>query len=196
MGNDTGSNRLSLYPAYIANLLLSPNYAGWGEVFPCLTAGGVVQRQSLVVQIQLLDQEMEPLSDWILEDALIDPNGAQPGGIRLSGQKCEITYILLRRQVIHCYVCPKKRTVLSIYFRLCKVLLMLNTRRYIMTTINVKIFIHQYSVFHATTIDRFVHVTWFVYIRRICLWVLHTRSRFRSNCNFLIAEVQNTEMQY
>lgn len=82
--NDTGSSFLSLDPYDLLALGHIPYYAGNLGLTDLLTANGTVQRPIVMVEMQLLDVDGNPVSDWFVEHAVRAPLFA--GTERLSGQ--------------------------------------------------------------------------------------------------------------
>lgn len=83
MLNDTGSNILTVFDSDLVALSIPQTYMGFGANVPITTAGGLVKRQQITVEIQLLDSQGNALSDWILKKGIVTP--AATGVCRLSG---------------------------------------------------------------------------------------------------------------
>ncbi|KAM5457435.1 hypothetical protein MaudCBS49596_000630 [Microsporum audouinii] len=69
MLNDTGSNMLTVFDTDLIALAIPPTYGGFSSYVSMSTAGGQVQRQHIVVEVQLLDSQGNP--DWVLEHGIV-----------------------------------------------------------------------------------------------------------------------------
>jgi hypothetical protein len=82
--NDTGSDILSLFDTdmpYLGNL---QGYGGWiGNVAINYANGTTNVYPKLLVEVQLVRNDNSPWSDWIVEEAIVQP--MRPGVMRLSG---------------------------------------------------------------------------------------------------------------
>jgi hypothetical protein len=82
--NDTGSDILTLFDVdlqYLGNL---QEYTGWGGFMPIVNASGTHDfLRTVVVQVRLVTNEIEPWTDWLDEEAIVRTIG--PGMLRLSG---------------------------------------------------------------------------------------------------------------
>jgi len=82
--NDTGSDKLLLLDSDIDELGSLQQYTGLGPQIQVTFANGTQQFfRSIFVQVQLVDNENLPWSDWIEEHAIIMQDG--PTVVRLSG---------------------------------------------------------------------------------------------------------------
>ncbi|KAI9763427.1 MAG: hypothetical protein M1840_000508 [Geoglossum simile] len=82
--NDTGSDVLTIFDADIPLLGNSDGYAGWvGPVAISDASGAVGFFPKIRVEVQMVDDNNLPWSDWILEDAIVRP--VTVGVPRLSG---------------------------------------------------------------------------------------------------------------
>ncbi|EFE36018.1 uncharacterized protein ARB_04955 [Trichophyton benhamiae CBS 112371] len=84
MLNDTGSDALTVFDTDLIALGIAPTYLGFGPQTQAMTANGIVLRQVVYVEIQLLDSQRNPISDWILEESVVVPSAE--GNTRLSGR--------------------------------------------------------------------------------------------------------------
>ncbi|KAM5441464.1 hypothetical protein MferCBS31731_003535 [Microsporum ferrugineum] len=112
MLNDTGSNMLTVFDTDLIALAIPPTYAGFGSYVSMSTAGGQVQRQHIVVEVQLLDSQGNPVSDWILEHGIVTP--ATLGTSRLSGDGMrQHLYFATAPGNTHLYVAEKKNGIVQ-----------------------------------------------------------------------------------
>ncbi|EZF16671.1 LOW QUALITY PROTEIN: hypothetical protein H112_05666 [Trichophyton rubrum D6] len=82
MLNDTGSDALTVFDTDL--IAHRSNVPGFWASNSSLTANGIVLRQVIYVEIQLLDSQRNPISDWILEESVVVPSAE--GNTRLSGR--------------------------------------------------------------------------------------------------------------
>ncbi|KAM5477076.1 hypothetical protein MauCBS54593_000347 [Microsporum audouinii] len=61
MLNDTRSNMLTVFDTDLIALAIPPTYGGFGSYVSMSTAGGQVQRQLIMVEVQLLDSQGNPV---------------------------------------------------------------------------------------------------------------------------------------
>jgi hypothetical protein len=86
IANDTGSDAQTIFSSDLINLNYNPNtYQGRGPYAQVVTANGVVARERIVIEMQLVGADGTIASPWFSEWALITP--IQPGVLqyRLSG---------------------------------------------------------------------------------------------------------------
>ncbi|OJD26154.1 hypothetical protein ACJ73_02464 [Blastomyces percursus] len=83
MLNDTGSNTMTVFDTDLTALAIPPTYRGLGPEVPITTAGGTVTRKQIIIEVQLVDFQGNPVSEWIREGGIVAP--ADPGASRLSG---------------------------------------------------------------------------------------------------------------
>ncbi|OAT00265.1 uncharacterized protein BDCG_16552 [Blastomyces dermatitidis ER-3] len=83
MLNDTGSDVLTVFDTDLTALAIPPTYEGFGTYVSVSTPNGIIIRQQVIVDIQLLDSQGNPVSDWIREEGVITPAALGVG--RLSG---------------------------------------------------------------------------------------------------------------
>ncbi|KAK2812777.1 hypothetical protein FQN50_001106 [Emmonsiellopsis sp. PD_5] len=83
MLNDTGSTAHTIFDTDVIALGIPANYAGYGPLVQLATANGPVYRRYIAIQIQLLDPNGIPASDWMDEDGVVTP--LTPGAVALSG---------------------------------------------------------------------------------------------------------------
>ncbi|KGY15551.1 hypothetical protein PABG_11544 [Paracoccidioides brasiliensis Pb03] len=112
MLNDTGSNTLTVFDTDLAALAIPLTYMGFGARVPIITAGGMVRRQQITVEIQLLDSQGNAVSDWILEEGIVTPAAAGVG--RLSGDGIrQSLYFATAPGNQHLYVAEKKNGIIE-----------------------------------------------------------------------------------
>ncbi|KAM5436677.1 hypothetical protein McanMca71_001793 [Microsporum canis] len=112
MLNDTGSNMLTVFDTDLIALAIPPTYGGFGSYVSMSTAGGQVQRQHIVVEVQLLDSQGNPVSDWVLEHGIVTP--ASLGTARLSGDGMrQYLYFATAPGNAHLYVAEKKNGIVQ-----------------------------------------------------------------------------------
>ncbi|EGD94045.1 hypothetical protein TESG_01573 [Trichophyton tonsurans CBS 112818] len=63
MLNDTGSSLLTVFDTDLVALGIPSTYGGYGPQIPISTTAGVVLRQNIAVEMQLLDSHGDPMSD-------------------------------------------------------------------------------------------------------------------------------------
>jgi len=81
--NDTGSNAQTIFRADLHNLLYNPQtYQGYRGVVRVTTAGGVVLREQIEIEMQVLKADGTGVSPWFREIGLVAPQALQ---FRLSG---------------------------------------------------------------------------------------------------------------
>lgn len=87
IGNDTGSDLQTLYPAELRILRFDPQrYQGFVGRTLIDTANGTVMRDLVLVEIMALKEDgVTSLTDWLLEKAVIMPEEFRVGSQRLSG---------------------------------------------------------------------------------------------------------------
>jgi hypothetical protein len=114
--NDTGSNTMSLFdsdltPMGIQRVNAGPNpYGAWSTPVPILTANGIVQRESLTIEIQLRRADTTAASRWIREVAIIVPQQVN----RLSGGRIRNHfYFATAPGNQHLYVAEKKNGIIA-----------------------------------------------------------------------------------
>lgn len=114
--NDTGSNMMSLFDSDLIAMGIQrvnsgPNpYLAWGIPMPILTANGIVNRDSLTIQIQLQKQDTTAASEWIREGAVVVPQQ----GNRLSGGEIRNNfYFATAPGNQHLFVAEKKNGIIS-----------------------------------------------------------------------------------
>jgi len=82
--NDTRSDILSLFDTDMLHLGNLQGYAGFvGNVAIRFANGAINIYPKILVEIQLVRNDDSPWSDWIVEDAMVQP--LRPGVSRLSG---------------------------------------------------------------------------------------------------------------
>ncbi|WEW56265.1 hypothetical protein PRK78_001707 [Emydomyces testavorans] len=112
MLNDTGSNTMTIFDTDLTALSIPPTYRGFGVNIPVATAVGIVLRQQISVEIQMLDSKGDPVSDWILERAIVTP--AATGAARLSGDGIrQRLYFATAPGNQHLYVAEKKNGIVE-----------------------------------------------------------------------------------
>jgi len=86
IANDTGSNLQTIFDTDLANLNCNINAYPVG-LNPVFTAGGIVQRRMILIQMQILQANGDEVSPWFEEKAVITP--VLPGATqcRLSGNE-------------------------------------------------------------------------------------------------------------
>jgi hypothetical protein len=86
--NDTGSNVVNLFPSDLVQLNYNQQTYG-GQLGPrsTLTGNGIVQRQHLLIEMQILKADGTIVSPWFVEHAVVMPPPTQLGALpfRLSG---------------------------------------------------------------------------------------------------------------
>ena len=87
MCNDTGSNVLTIYPMELILMGIPENYRGWGGTVQIKTANGVVARRKITIAIRILSgtNPTEPITEWILEEAIVALSDDDSVYDRLSG---------------------------------------------------------------------------------------------------------------
>ncbi|KDB21867.1 hypothetical protein H109_06216, partial [Trichophyton interdigitale MR816] len=80
MLNDTGSDLLIVFDTDLIILGIPPTYMGFGPPIGIVTAGG-----SVLVEIQLLNFQREPIPGWTFEEAVVVLSRSSEGAVRLSG---------------------------------------------------------------------------------------------------------------
>ncbi|TPX24059.1 hypothetical protein DIZ76_013402 [Coccidioides immitis] len=112
MLNDTGSNTLTVFNTALLALAIPPDYLGFGANIPITTAGGMVRRQQITVEIQLLDSQGNAVSDWVLKQGIVTP--ATTGACRLSGNGIrQSLYFATAPGNQHLYVAEKKNGIVE-----------------------------------------------------------------------------------
>lgn len=71
MLNDAGSDALAVFDTDLLALAIPSDYGGFGLNVPVATAAGTAMRQQIVVELQLLDTQGNPVSEWILENGIV-----------------------------------------------------------------------------------------------------------------------------
>ncbi|KAK2785657.1 hypothetical protein FQN52_008345 [Onygenales sp. PD_12] len=112
MVNDTGSNAFTVFDTDVVALGIPQNYMGFGINVPVTTPTGIVWRQQINVEIQLLDAQGNPVSDWIFDRGIVTP--AAPGVSRLSGDGIrQSLYFATAPGNQHLYVAEKKNGIVE-----------------------------------------------------------------------------------
>ena len=82
--NDTGSDILTLFHSDMQHLGNIQGYSGWQEAVGIHCANGTINYYpGIEVEVQLVRDDNTPWSDWLQEEAIVQPNS--PGLLRLSG---------------------------------------------------------------------------------------------------------------
>jgi hypothetical protein len=72
--NDTGSNVQTIFPTDLTALRYNQLiYCGRLGMYPISTAGGVVYRRKMVVEIQILKVDGTAITTWLREAAVVTP---------------------------------------------------------------------------------------------------------------------------
>ncbi|OJD27481.1 hypothetical protein ACJ73_01120 [Blastomyces percursus] len=112
MLNDTGSNTLTIFDTDLLALAIPSTYMGFGANVPITTAAGIIWRQQITVEIQLLDSQGNAVSDWILEQGIVTP--AATGAGRLSGDGIrQSLYFATAPGNQHLYVAGKRNGIIE-----------------------------------------------------------------------------------
>jgi len=86
IANDTGSNLQTVFTTDLANLQYNANtYGGNLPAISVNTAGGLVLRQRITLEVQLLKADGSAVSPWIQEVGVITPVQQGTQQYRLSG---------------------------------------------------------------------------------------------------------------
>ncbi|KAJ5709836.1 hypothetical protein N7493_009428 [Penicillium malachiteum] len=84
IANDTGSSIQTIFFSDLTRLQYNPQtYLGNIGQVPVNTASGVVVRERIMIEIQILDYHWNPITPWFIEYAVITPD--TQGSVRLSG---------------------------------------------------------------------------------------------------------------
>ncbi|PLN83983.1 hypothetical protein BDW42DRAFT_191967 [Aspergillus taichungensis] len=84
IANDTGSNVQSIFDTDLTRLQYDPHtYLGTHGQVPLTTASGIIFREQIVIELQIVDSQGEEISPWFAEVAVIIPE--ELGVVRLSG---------------------------------------------------------------------------------------------------------------
>jgi len=87
IANDTGSNVQTVFTSDLASLNYDPNtYRGLVEPAMVTTAGGVVVREQILIEMQLARADGTAASPWFPELAVITPITPEVQQARLSGE--------------------------------------------------------------------------------------------------------------
>ncbi|KAK2795550.1 hypothetical protein FQN50_009734 [Emmonsiellopsis sp. PD_5] len=112
MLNDTGSNTMTVFDTDLTALAIPSTYLGLGPEIPITTAGGTVMRRQITVEVQLVDFQGNPVSEWIQEVGVVAP--ADPGALRLSGDGIRKSlYFATAPGNQHLYVAAKKQGIVD-----------------------------------------------------------------------------------
>ncbi|KAL2359239.1 hypothetical protein RJZ56_007915 [Blastomyces dermatitidis] len=113
MLNDTGSDVLTVFDTDLTALAIPPTYEGFGTYVSVSTPNGIIIRQQVIVDIQLLDSQGNPVSDWIREEGVITPAALGVG--RLSGDGIrQSLYFATAPGNQHLYVAEKKNGIVKV----------------------------------------------------------------------------------
>jgi hypothetical protein len=87
IANDTGSNAQTVFTSDLASLNYDPNtYQGHAEPVAITTANGVVVREQIWIEVQLMRADGTAASPWFPELAVITPITPGIQQTRLSGE--------------------------------------------------------------------------------------------------------------
>ena len=115
IGNDTGSNILSLFSTDLD--ALGCNYQTYNGIMGDVvvaTANGVCLRDRILVEMQLLRADYSPFTSWFVESAVVVPNVLGQDQMRLSGNGMrQILFFATSPGNATLYVAEKKSGIIS-----------------------------------------------------------------------------------